>query len=98
MEMLRCSHCGTDTLRGPATCPKCGTPLRDAQVIQVDKPTSTKRLPEPVSVVDIRMPFWSMVEFMIKWAVAAIPAILILTVLGAVIIGVIVGLFAGLYR
>ena len=37
-----------------------------------------------VVVTDIRMPFWSMVVFMIKWAVAAIPAFIILAVLGGV--------------
>jgi hypothetical protein len=31
-----------------------------------------------VTVVDIKMPFWSMVFFMVKWAIAAIPAFLIL--------------------
>jgi hypothetical protein len=31
-----------------------------------------------VIVVDIKMPFWSMVFFMVKWAIAAIPALLIL--------------------
>lgn len=34
-----------------------------------------------VVVTDIRMPFLSMVVFMIKWAIAAIPAIIILSVL-----------------
>ena len=37
-----------------------------------------------VVVTDIRMPFWSMVVFMIKWAIAAIPALIILAVLGGV--------------
>jgi len=32
-----------------------------------------------VAVTDIRMPFWSMVVFMVKWAIAAIPALVILT-------------------
>jgi len=32
-----------------------------------------------VVVTDIRMPFWSMVVFMVKWAIAAIPALVILT-------------------
>lgn len=32
--------------------------------------------------IDIDMPFGSMVGFMIKWAVAAIPAIIILAILG----------------
>lgn len=35
-----------------------------------------------VSVVNIHMPFWSMVVFIIKWTFASIPAILILAALG----------------
>lgn len=35
-----------------------------------------------VRVTDIRMPFGSMVAFMVKWAIASIPALIILTVLG----------------
>jgi len=35
-----------------------------------------------VVVTDIRMPFFSMVVFMVKWAIAAIPAFLILRVIG----------------
>lgn len=31
-----------------------------------------------VTVVDVKMPFWSMVAFMIKWAFASIPAFVIL--------------------
>ena len=34
--------------------------------------------PEAVVVADIRMPFASMVVFMVKWSIAAIPAVLIL--------------------
>jgi hypothetical protein len=37
-----------------------------------------------VVVTNIRMPFWSMVVFMIKWAIAAIPAFIILALLGGV--------------
>jgi hypothetical protein len=36
-----------------------------------------------VSVVDIDMPFASMVGFMVKWVLAAIPAFIILAVIGA---------------
>jgi hypothetical protein len=31
------------------------------------------------------MPFWSMVGFMMKWSIAAIPALIILGVLGFVV-------------
>ena len=41
-----------------------------------------------VVVTDIQMPFGSMVVFMIKWAIAAIPAVIILFVLGAIATGI----------
>lgn len=37
---------------------------------------SEKAKPAEVVIVDIRMPFGSMVVFMIKWAFAAIPAVI----------------------
>ena len=48
-----------------------------------------------VTVVDIKMPFWSMVVFMVKWAIAAIPAILILVVFWGIFAGLLAGLFGG---
>src|SRR5713226_8819688 len=47
----------------------------------------------PVSVTDVDMPFLSMVRFMVKWAIAAIPAFIILMILGALFWGVILGTF-----
>jgi hypothetical protein len=40
---------------------------------------------ETVVVVDVKIPFWSMVVLLVKWAVAAIPAMIILLVLAAVV-------------
>ena len=34
-----------------------------------------------VVVTDIKMPFWSMVVLMVKWAIAAIPALIIFFVI-----------------
>ncbi|MEQ9530805.1 MAG: hypothetical protein RLN59_02790 [Haliea sp.] len=45
-----------------------------------------------VIITDIKMPFMSMVVFMVKWTIAAIPAIIILAIIGAVIAGVFGGL------
>lgn len=45
-----------------------------------------------VVVTDIKMSFWSMVVFMVKWAIAAIPAMLILFVLGSIAWGVLLGI------
>lgn len=45
-----------------------------------------------VIVQDIHMPFFSMVVFMVKWAIAAIPAFLILIILGVLTSGILGGL------
>ncbi len=49
-----------------------------------------------VIVTDVQMKFWSMVTFMVKWAVASIPAVIILMILGFVLSVVFAGFFAGL--
>src|SRR5689334_15348762 len=45
-------------------------------------------MPEPqnVTVTDIRMPFTSMVVFMVKWAFASIPAVAILAAVSAAVV------------
>ncbi|WP_162847932.1 hypothetical protein [Mariprofundus erugo] len=40
-----------------------------------------------VTITDIKMPFFSMVIFMVKWAIASIPAFLILWFFGAIAFG-----------
>jgi hypothetical protein len=40
-----------------------------------------------VRVTDISMSFGSMVSFMVKWAIASIPALIILAVLFAIVSG-----------
>jgi hypothetical protein len=49
-----------------------------------------------ISIVDVHMPFGSMVVFMIKWAIASIPALIILAILGVLASGVITGIIASL--
>jgi hypothetical protein len=51
-----------------------------------------------VSIVDIKMPFWSMVVFMVKAAIASIPAFIILAIIGAVIVGMLGGIIGGIGR
>lgn len=53
-------------------------------------------IPARVTVVDVDMPFGSMVSFIIKWTLASIPALLMLMIIGAVFAAVFAGLFAGL--
>ncbi len=38
-----------------------------------------------VVVTDIKIPFWSMVVLMVKWAIAAIPAVIILMLIGVLV-------------
>jgi hypothetical protein len=58
-----------------------------------------------VTVTDIRMPFVSMVNFMIKWVIATIPAMILLffiaigfMILARVLLGALGGIAAGLAR
>lgn len=40
---------------------------------------------QEVIVVDLKMSFWSMVVFMVKWAIASIPALIILAVIATLV-------------
>lgn len=48
-----------------------------------------------VVVTDIKIPFGSMVVLMVKWAVATIPALIILSVIGSITFGIINALMGG---
>ena len=51
---------------------------------------------QEVVVVDIKMPFLSMVVFMVKWVIASIPALLILGLLLGFATALLGGVWAGL--
>jgi hypothetical protein len=44
---------------------------------------------QQVIVTDVRMPFGSMVVFMVKWAIAAIPAFMILAFIWAMVFAIV---------
>lgn len=48
-----------------------------------------------VVVTDVKIPFWSMVVLMVKWAIAAIPALIILLVIGGLVSMAIGAIFGG---
>jgi hypothetical protein len=50
-----------------------------------------------IVVTDIRMSFSSMVVFMVKWAIATIPALIILTVVGSILLGILRIIFGGFH-
>lgn len=50
-----------------------------------------------VTITDISMPFGSMVAFMVKWAIASIPAFIILFILLVISIAVLGGVIKGMF-
>ena len=48
-----------------------------------------------VVVTDIRIPFFSMLVLMVKWAIATIPALILLSVIGSATFAVVNALFGG---
>jgi hypothetical protein len=48
-----------------------------------------------VVVTDVKIPFWSMVVLMVKWAVAAIPALIILIVIASALSMAMAAIFGG---
>ena len=57
-------------------------------------PTNTNE----IVVKDIKMPFLSMVIFMVKWAIASIPAVIIIVLIGKLIMEIIWGMMGGMGR
>jgi hypothetical protein len=63
----------------------------------IEKPDGpSSPLPNRVTVVDFDMPFGSMIVFMLKWALASVPALIILIVIGVVSFAILSGLIYGL--
>ena len=50
--------------------------------------------PQHIVITDIHIPFWRLVGIFIKWALAAIPATIVLMIIFMVVAVVIGGLFA----
>lgn len=60
-----CKECGGRISPRASLCPHCGEPLSASRSLAV-------------AVRDIEMPIGSMVNFMVKWAIASIPAIILI--------------------
>jgi hypothetical protein len=51
---------------------------------------------DAIVITDVKMPFMSMVVFMVKWVIAAIPAFIILGILFTILAAVYGGIFRGM--
>ena len=60
----------------------------NSKTIEVSKHKGNSTQFQPVTIEDIKMPFGSMVQFMVKWAIASIPAFIILFLIGMMMMGV----------
>jgi hypothetical protein len=54
-------------------------------------------LPRETVVTDIKIPFWSMVVLLVKWALASIPAVIILIIIGTLISAAVSAMFGGVF-
>ena len=60
--------------------PQFNSALKEKMEIEINQKDLAEKSSR-VKITDINMPFWSMVIFMVKWAIASIPAIIILMLL-----------------
>ena len=94
--MAICTNCGktiegadnsTVSEKDTLLCEKCKeTGGKEKETITIPQEQLSRlqhyHMPAQVIVTDIKMPFISMVVFIIKWAIAAIPAFIIIFILG----------------
>ena len=66
--------------------------------LNTSAPTKPKPIENGVIVTDIQMSFGSMVEFMVKWAIASIPALIILSIVGFFVAVFLAGLMGATSR
>jgi hypothetical protein len=75
-------------------CQKCARPFFAED--RVTPPPTPLPTPMRVTVIDVDMPFRPMVHLMVKWALASVPALIVLVAVVSVI-GIVAGtLFGGL--
>lgn len=92
---MECPTCHELNEDNAAVCKRCGVVLRSGKTPDNNQITQVKfAQPIQVEIIDIDMPFMSMVNFMAKLALAAIPAALVVAII-AVGVG---ALFAGIFR
>ena len=69
MALIDCVLCKHRVSDSAAFCPSCGAPGKTDSAVRM-------------RAIDIDMPFGSMVSFIVKWTIAAIPALFVLVLLG----------------
>ena len=86
-EMQRRSHLSKDAFKKEENVIK--NEISDSQTPAVKTDDQKEN---QVTIVGINIPFWSLVEFMVVSSIAAIPAIIILAIFGAILFAILGGL------
>ncbi len=77
-------------------CLKCGQGNVDLAMFCTECGASLDGIKQEVVVTDISMSLDRMFIFMVKWAIASIPAFIILLLIGALVVVALVGMLGGL--
>ena len=88
MSKKECPNCKVSVSDIAADC-ECGYKFVGYEDKTLDKSKSENY----VIIKDVQMSFGSMVEFMVKWSIASIPAMIILMIIGFLVSAFIVGIF-----
>ena len=103
---LQCGKLFHPTSAMITICPSCRRAVEIAPKVDASPtqsvPTSAAGIGKPsaivqpvmgqVKIIDFEMPFGSMVTFMIKWAIASIPAMIILFIAGFILSSLLIGI------
>ena len=92
---MKCHVCGLTNPPEAIKC-DCGYNFKTGMVYNPKDGSPTHRLPDENRIKDFDMPFGSMILFMVKWAIAAIPAMIILAIIWAVGAALMTGALTGL--
>ena len=84
-KIAECKKCGEKNIIPEDD---CNNKQSDSKTIEVSTHKGNSTQFQPVTIEDIKMPFGSMVQFMVKWAIASIPAFIILFLIGMMVMGV----------
>ena len=108
MEQVFCKKCDSEknlkeVKKNLNLCPDCNSDLSaglkssttpKAKTIEVSTHKGESEQFQPVTIEDIKMPFGSMVMFMVKWVIASIPAMIILFIIGLILSALGIGTLA----
>ena len=100
-QFAECPSCGHDIqVHAPEQPPAISKIIKPDERVESVQLTESDLLPtntippsavNKVIITDVKIPFWSMVILMVKWSIAAIPAFIILSILGSILFGILFG-------